>query len=226
MHAATSTLGCFSMFCIFTSCSAPAVPTLMSFKDFIMQQEDDIDEVESVRRYQEYKVEFKRTQINDFFVLHKGAEWWVILMTLCNKLMFAFDIQAALEITSVRQPIKMIGRTQFQPIIWIFYRSHNFFANIKLLPVNMHNNTISISLLFFSFHVRVLLLFAASQNDKNKTPSFFNRISVHALQVDTILDWWYIKITRIYLFFWLPCTQVTFLTTACFRGGDMWLIIN
>jgi len=48
----------------------------MSFKDFIIQQEDDIDETEAVRRYQEYKVEFKRTQINDFFVLHKSEEWF------------------------------------------------------------------------------------------------------------------------------------------------------
>lgn len=47
----------------------------MSFKDFIIQQEDDINENEAVRRYQEYKVEFKRTQINDFFVLHKAEEW-------------------------------------------------------------------------------------------------------------------------------------------------------
>lgn len=56
--------------------AAPNVPVLMSFKDFIMQQEDSIDEIESVRRYQEYKVEFKRTQINDFFVLHKSEEWF------------------------------------------------------------------------------------------------------------------------------------------------------
>ena len=47
----------------------------MNFKGFIMQQEDDIDEGEGVRRYQEYKVEFKKTQINDFFVLHKDEEW-------------------------------------------------------------------------------------------------------------------------------------------------------
>ena len=51
------------------------VPTIMNFKGFIMQQEDDIDEGEGVRRYQEYKVEFKKTQINDFFVLHKDEEW-------------------------------------------------------------------------------------------------------------------------------------------------------
>jgi len=59
-----------------SSAVVSSVPSLMSFKDFIMQQEDSIDEVESVRRYQEYKVEFKRTQINDFFVLHKEEEWF------------------------------------------------------------------------------------------------------------------------------------------------------
>ena len=47
----------------------------MSFKDFVTQQEDDINEEEAVRRYQEYKVEFKRTQINDFFVMKKKEEW-------------------------------------------------------------------------------------------------------------------------------------------------------
>jgi len=56
--------------------SAPTLPVLMSFKDFITQQEDSIDEIEAVRRYQGYKVEFKRTQINDFFVLHKNEEWF------------------------------------------------------------------------------------------------------------------------------------------------------
>lgn len=52
------------------------VASFMSFKEFVMQQDDDIDEIESVRRYQEYKVEYKRTQINDFFVLHKNEEWF------------------------------------------------------------------------------------------------------------------------------------------------------
>ncbi|XP_065652189.1 serrate RNA effector molecule homolog [Hydra vulgaris] len=51
-------------------------PSLMGFKEFILQQEDDIDESEAIRRYQEYKVEFKRTQINDFFVLQKDKEWF------------------------------------------------------------------------------------------------------------------------------------------------------
>merc|ERR1712142_975149 len=48
----------------------------MSFKEFVMKQENDIDEVESVRRFKGYEVEFKKTQINDFYVLHKDEEWF------------------------------------------------------------------------------------------------------------------------------------------------------
>jgi len=55
---------------------APSAPMIMSFKEFVMKQEDAIDEVESVTRFKGYKVEFKKTQINDFFVLHKEEEWF------------------------------------------------------------------------------------------------------------------------------------------------------
>jgi len=48
----------------------------MSFKEFVLKQDDDISEDEVTERYREYKIEFKRTQINDFFVLHKDEEWF------------------------------------------------------------------------------------------------------------------------------------------------------
>ena len=50
-------------------------PKMMTFKSFLMAHEDSIDEEEAVRRYHEYKTEFKRTQLSDFFVLHKDEEW-------------------------------------------------------------------------------------------------------------------------------------------------------
>ena len=50
-------------------------PEMMTFKNFLAAQEDSIDEIEAVRRFQEYKTEFKRTQLSDFFVLHKDEEW-------------------------------------------------------------------------------------------------------------------------------------------------------
>ena len=67
-------------------------PHLMSFKDFVLQQEDDIIEEEAVRRYQEYKVEFKRTQINDFFVLKKKEEWYVLFSPILASILFIFII--------------------------------------------------------------------------------------------------------------------------------------
>lgn len=59
-----------------TENTVPGTPMVMSFKEFVLKQEDDINEVESVRRFKGYKVEFKKTQINDFFVLHKEEEWF------------------------------------------------------------------------------------------------------------------------------------------------------
>ena len=64
-----------TLFNMFPILFRSGVASFMSFKGFVMQQDDDIDENEAVRRYQEYKVEYKRTQINDFFVLHKAEEW-------------------------------------------------------------------------------------------------------------------------------------------------------
>ena len=49
---------------------------MMTFKSFLIAQEDNIDEMEAVRRFQEYKTEFKRTQLSDFFVTHKDEEWY------------------------------------------------------------------------------------------------------------------------------------------------------
>ena len=76
-----------------------------------MQQDDDIDEIESVRRYQEYKVEYKRTQINDFFVLHKNEEWLVIMLFLFN-MNFCFKY--------------FKKKVLFWPFLWHFFRSELF----------------------------------------------------------------------------------------------------
>eukprot|EP00795_Rhopilema_esculentum_P008248 gene8248-14194_t len=51
-------------------------PKMMTFKSFLIAQEENIDEMEAVRRFQEYKTEFKRTQLSDFFVTHKDEEWF------------------------------------------------------------------------------------------------------------------------------------------------------
>lgn len=51
-------------------------PAMMSFKAFLGTQDDNISDEEAIRKYNEYKLEFKRQQLNDFFVNHKDEEWW------------------------------------------------------------------------------------------------------------------------------------------------------
>lgn len=43
---------------------------------FLQQQDDGISDDEAIRRYNDYKLEFKRTQINNFFLEHKEEDWF------------------------------------------------------------------------------------------------------------------------------------------------------
>ncbi|XP_031555255.1 serrate RNA effector molecule homolog isoform X2 [Actinia tenebrosa] len=54
----------------------PSGPSMLSFKQFLNAQEDDIEDTEAVRKYQEYKLEFRKTQLGDFFQQHKEEEWF------------------------------------------------------------------------------------------------------------------------------------------------------
>jgi hypothetical protein len=58
----------------------PAGPVMLSFKQFLNAQDDDIDDMDAVRKYQEYKLEFRKTQLGDFFQQHKEEEWYVQLI--------------------------------------------------------------------------------------------------------------------------------------------------
>ncbi|XP_061211239.1 serrate RNA effector molecule homolog, partial [Neopsephotus bourkii] len=53
-----------------------APPVLKSFKEFLLSLDDAVDETEAVKRYNEYKVDFRRQQLQDFFLAHKDEEWF------------------------------------------------------------------------------------------------------------------------------------------------------
>ena len=63
-------------------------PAMMSFKTFLGTQDDTISDEEAIKKYAEYKLEFKRQQLNEFFVNHKDEEWYVqflrTMMCLCK----------------------------------------------------------------------------------------------------------------------------------------------
>ncbi|KAK3089966.1 hypothetical protein FSP39_008080 [Pinctada imbricata] len=54
----------------------PTQPAMLTFKQFLGQQEDNISDQDAIKKYNEYKEEFKRQQINEFFLAHKEEEWF------------------------------------------------------------------------------------------------------------------------------------------------------
>lgn len=52
-----------------------APPVLKSFKEFLLSLDDAVDETEAVKRYNDYKLEFRRQQMQEFFLAHKDEEW-------------------------------------------------------------------------------------------------------------------------------------------------------
>lgn len=54
-------------------------PTMMSFKAFLAAQDDSITVDDAIQKYNEYKLEFRRQQLNEFFVAHKDEEWYVFI---------------------------------------------------------------------------------------------------------------------------------------------------
>ncbi|XP_014277995.1 serrate RNA effector molecule homolog isoform X1 [Halyomorpha halys] len=51
-------------------------PPIMTFKAFLQSQDDNITDEEAIAKYAEYKLEFRRQQLNEFFVAHKEEEWF------------------------------------------------------------------------------------------------------------------------------------------------------
>ncbi|XP_063178282.1 serrate RNA effector molecule homolog isoform X2 [Chroicocephalus ridibundus] len=53
-----------------------APPVMKSFKEFLLSLDDAVDETEAVKRYNDYKLDFRRQQMQDFFLAHKDEEWF------------------------------------------------------------------------------------------------------------------------------------------------------
>ncbi len=68
---------------------------MKTFKEFLLSLDDSVDETESVKRYNEYKIDFRRQQMQDFFLAHKDEEWYdnvaVFALVLCFGSVCAFS---------------------------------------------------------------------------------------------------------------------------------------
>lgn len=65
-------------------------PPMMSFKAFLAAQDDNISDSEAVEKYNDYKLEFQRQQLNEFFVAHKDDEWYVTYLNSPHFITFEF----------------------------------------------------------------------------------------------------------------------------------------
>ncbi|CAL1546055.1 unnamed protein product [Lymnaea stagnalis] len=54
----------------------PTQPPMMTFKQFLSKQDDTISQDEAIKLFDDYKLDFKRQQINEFFLAHKDEEWF------------------------------------------------------------------------------------------------------------------------------------------------------
>jgi len=54
----------------------PTQPMMMTFKNFLSKQDDNIDDEEAIKEYAAYKLKFKTEQLSKFFADHKDEEWF------------------------------------------------------------------------------------------------------------------------------------------------------
>ncbi|XP_030921109.1 serrate RNA effector molecule homolog [Geospiza fortis] len=54
-----------------------APPVMKSFKEFLLSLDDAVDETGGRERYNDYKLDFRRQQLQEFFLAHKDEEWYV-----------------------------------------------------------------------------------------------------------------------------------------------------
>ena len=51
-------------------------PPMMTFKQFLGSQDDNISDEEAMKRYNDYKTDFRKQQIKEFFLQHKDEDWY------------------------------------------------------------------------------------------------------------------------------------------------------
>lgn len=78
---------------------------MLSFKNYLHEQEDNIDQEEAVKRYNDYKTDFKKTQIAEFFTAHKDEDWLVsIEFFICISMRFSFECCLICLVLLVKSP--------------------------------------------------------------------------------------------------------------------------
>lgn len=88
-----------------------------SLQEFLLNMEDSVDETESVKRYNQYKLDFRRQQLQDFFLQHKDQEWF-------RSKYHPDDIKA--------KKAESLGALKTRLGVFLFLLDNNWFDNVSL----------------------------------------------------------------------------------------------
>uniref|UniRef100_A0A5S6PZ73 Serrate RNA effector molecule homolog n=1 Tax=Trichuris muris TaxID=70415 RepID=A0A5S6PZ73_TRIMR len=53
-----------------------SISPMMTFKQFLSSQDDMISDEEAIKKYQDYKLDYRKQQLHAFFLAHKDQEWF------------------------------------------------------------------------------------------------------------------------------------------------------
>nr|CAG4641608.1 EOG090X04A7 [Eurycercus lamellatus] len=93
----------------------PTQPPMMSFKAFLAAHDDSISDEEAVKKYAEYKLEFRRQQLNEFFTSHKDEEWFKLKYHPEENLKRKNEHKAHIELR-VKTLVEMMDRGRFDQL--------------------------------------------------------------------------------------------------------------
>lgn len=79
----------------------PPPPIMKSFKEFLLSLDDSVDETEAVKRYNEYKIDFRRQQMQDFFLAHKDEEWYDLGYLYLGYLYFTVLLELKIDLFKI-----------------------------------------------------------------------------------------------------------------------------
>lgn len=72
----------------------------IDFQNYYYFQDDSITDDEAIKKYHDYKSEFKRTELHNFFVAHKDEEWLIAL----SRSMFSICVCVDLSLKLAKAP--------------------------------------------------------------------------------------------------------------------------
>lgn len=107
-------MDCSHIYAYYRGEEYPVQPPMMSFKAFLAAHDDSISDEEAVKKYAEYKLEFRRQQLNEFFTSHKDEEWYYLFYYMCSHIfLFVCNTVGLRRVIQVRYNFSWLQSNSF-----------------------------------------------------------------------------------------------------------------